>query len=487
MASDFLDRIVAHKIEEVESAHRRVPESTLMDVARLAGPRRPFARRLATPGPAGVNVIAEIKRASPSKGPIRLDLDPADLARAYEAGGAACLSVLTDAAFFKGSLDDLRLARAATCLPVLRKDFVVSTYQIYEAAAAGADAVLLIARTLSAGQLFEFMQLCRQLMLDALVEVHSPEDIELACRCGARLIGINNRNLSTFETDVGHALRLKSLLAEDQIALAASGIAGPEDISANLDGGIFNFLIGESLVRAADPTAFLRSLAGVRAGRSPQVKICGLTRADEARACADLGAAAIGLVFYPKSPRHVTEAQACKIVAALPAGVTAVGVFVDADAEAIRKTVRACGLKAVQLHGAESATLVEDLHREGLAVIKALFAEKSPHMEEAARYRASAFLVECGRGPLPGGNALAWNWPAARPVARTAPLILAGGLTPGNVAAAVGSALPDAVDVSSGVESAPGIKDLGKAAAFFKAVCAAGQNLPESFRPRRIF
>jgi indole-3-glycerol phosphate synthase/phosphoribosylanthranilate isomerase len=485
MPNDFLDRILAHKGQEVEAARHRVPEAVLRDQAQAAGPRRPFLQRLATPGTGGINVIAEIKRASPSKGPIRLDLDPMALARAYEAGGAACLSVLTDGAFFKGSLEDLRLARQATTLPVLCKEFIVSTYQIYQAAASGADAVLLIARILSADQLAEFGELCRKLGLDALVEVHSETDLELAKRCGARLIGINNRNLGTFETDIGHAMRLKSLAGSDQVVVAASGIAGPQDIRANLACGIRNFLIGESLVRAQDPEAFLRSLIQIE--QIPQIKICGLTRLDEAVACARLGASAIGLVFYPKSPRCVAPATARQIALALPPTVRSVGVFVDEPFDAILDRVKACRLSAVQLHGAESPSLVERLRQEGMTVIKALFAKKAPFIADASQYPASAFLVECGQGPLPGGNALAWDWQAAQAVGRPVPLVLAGGLDAANVAAAIGSCLPDAVDVSSGVESTPGRKDLHKAAAFIQAVCAASQDRPESFMPRRIF
>jgi indole-3-glycerol phosphate synthase/phosphoribosylanthranilate isomerase/anthranilate synthase/indole-3-glycerol phosphate synthase/phosphoribosylanthranilate isomerase len=485
MANDFLDRILAHKIEEIELARRRIPEAALRDQAVNKGPRRLFFQRLAATGPNGINIIAEIKRASPSKGPIRLDLDPAALAQAYEAGGAACLSVLTDEAFFKGSLDDLRLAREATSLPVLRKDFILSTYQIHESAAAGADAVLLIARTLSADQLIEFQELCRQLGLDALVEVYSKEDLALAKRCGAQLIGINNRNLGTFETDIGHALELKSLAGADQVVVAASGISGPKDIHANLAGGIYNFLIGESLVRAPDPSAFLLDL--IRIGNFPQVKMCGLTRVDEALACADVGAAAIGLVFYPKSPRFVSEDTARQITKALPSSVASVGVFVDEDFESIMRTVNACRLSAVQLHGTEPPLLVDRLRRENITVIKALFATRKPFISDSGQYSASAYLTECGQGTLPGGNARAWEWQAAKALHCTGPLILAGGLDPGNVASAIANCLPDAVDVSSGIESAPGRKDHKKAAAFMQAVRTAVKRQTEPLIPRRIF
>jgi phosphoribosylanthranilate isomerase len=204
-----------------------------------------------------------------------------------------------------------------------------------------------------------------------------------------------------------------------------------------------------------------------------QVKICGLTRPDEAAACAAAGAHAIGLVFYPRSRRCISTGTARDICRALPAGVARVGVFVDAPVEAIVRIAAAAGLTAVQLHGTEPPELVEGLRREGLFVIKALFAERAPTLEQAPIYPASAFLVECGRGPLPGGNAIDWEWGRAVSVAERFPTILAGGLTPMNAAQAICAASPDAVDASSGVEVAPGRKDINKVRAFIRAATAA--------------
>jgi phosphoribosylanthranilate isomerase len=225
----------------------------------------------------------------------------------------------------------------------------------------------------------------------------------------------------------------------------------------------------------------------LRKGRPcPQVKICGLTRTEEAVSCAELGADAIGCVFYPASPRNVSRSRARAIVRALPEGVTPVGVFVDASFSTIMETVEDCGLRAAQLHGAESPELVEKLLRKGVPVIKALFVDGSPSVRTASRFRARAFLVECARGKLPGGNALTWNWEAARPTGEKFPLVLAGGLDPENVIRAIEAARPDAVDVSSGVESAPGRKDPGKVAAFMGAVRRAPMTLNNE-TTRRIF
>ena len=263
MATNILSRIVAAKKDAVARDRARVPETALRDQAETVGAHRSFYDALATPGPCGVNIIAEIKRASPSKGTIRGDLEATQYAQAYEAGGAAAISVLTDEPFFKGSPLDLTQARETTRLPVLRKDFIISTYQIYASKVMGADAVLLIVRILDLPQLKEYLQLTHELDMEALVEIHSPTDTEKAMEAGARLVGINNRNLRSFDTDIHRAGRMAALLSPDQVAVAASGIHTREDILTSQQAGLYNFLIGESLVRASDPRAHLEQLLGV--------------------------------------------------------------------------------------------------------------------------------------------------------------------------------------------------------------------------------
>ena len=202
---------------------------------------------------------------------------------------------------------------------------------------------------------------------------------------------------------------------------------------------------------------------------SLQVKICGLTRPEEALACAEFGAAAVGLVFYPPSPRYVTEERAREITGSLPAQVCPVGVFVDETFTIIMKRVEGCGLRAVQLHGREPPEFGEMLLQQGIIVIRGLYMNKEPSINHAGQYHASAYLLEYSGGSLPGGNALAWDWSAATGICRLKPLILAGGLNPENVAPAIEAALPDAVDVSSGVEARPGKKDIDKIKAFLEA------------------
>ena len=258
MSKDFLSIIVDNKKKEVETAEKIVSFEQIKKDALSRSEQRPFFKSLQAKDT--INVIAEIKRASPSKGDIAIDLDPSDLAKKYEEGGAACLSVLTDSKYFKGSFEDFKMARNASELPMLRKDFLVSPYQVYESAILGADAVLLIARILTSEQMKDLLNLSIDLGMDALVEIHSEKDLEIANHANAKLIGINNRNLSSFETDLGTATTLVELLSENQIPVAASGITKKEDITQNLKSGINNFLIGESLAKSDDTVNFLKSL-----------------------------------------------------------------------------------------------------------------------------------------------------------------------------------------------------------------------------------
>jgi phosphoribosylanthranilate isomerase len=214
----------------------------------------------------------------------------------------------------------------------------------------------------------------------------------------------------------------------------------------------------------------------------PQIKICGLTSTREAEACARAGADAIGFVSFPKSPRHVDDQKIRAITSALPKNVCPVGVFVNESFERIMATASVGGLRAVQLHGREAPALVEALSAEGLIVIKALFINGHPDLDQARHYPADGFLVECAGGRLPGGNAMQWDWSAARGISMQRPVVLAGGLTPDNILQAIAAANPDAVDVSSGVEIAPGRKDAGKVAAFCQAVAAC-----RGFSARKVF
>ncbi len=255
-----LDKILAAKRAEIARAKRGMPQA---EVERLAASRREsrgFAAALDRPG---VRIVAEIKRASPSLGDIRADLDPAATARAYAAGGATALSVLTEPAFFKGSSGDLLAARSACDLPVLRKDFIVDPYQVYETAALGADALLLIVRILDDALLRDLHELARSLGLDVLTEIFDERDAARAIALGAKLVGINNRDLAHFKTDLTRAARLAALLPPATTVLALSGVHSDADIRVSFESGIRRFLIGEALVRQPDPAATLRAWTSI--------------------------------------------------------------------------------------------------------------------------------------------------------------------------------------------------------------------------------
>ncbi|MCU0834415.1 MAG: indole-3-glycerol phosphate synthase TrpC [Chromatiaceae bacterium] len=260
---DILKKIVARKTEEVIARRERLPLDRLIAGLDQAAPVRGFAdalaRRIAEGRPA---VIAEIKRASPSKGLLRADFHPTEIAASYARGGAACLSVLTDIDFFQGSDAYLQEARAACSLPVIRKDFLIDPYQVYEARAIGADCILLIAACLSDQRLKDLSALAGGLGMDVLVEVHDRAELDRARRVEGRLIGVNNRDLRTFEVSLQTTLDLLDAIPADRILVTESGILAPEDVARMRGEGVHAFLVGEALMRAEDPGAELARLFG---------------------------------------------------------------------------------------------------------------------------------------------------------------------------------------------------------------------------------
>ena len=256
--STILDTILARKREEVAARRERTSLFELKARAASAPPLRGFADAVAAKIAAGqAAVIAEVKKASPSKGVIRADFDPAAIARSYAAGGAACLSVLTDVDFFQGADEYLVAARDACALPVLRKDFIVDAYQLYEARVLGADCVLLIAAALDDAQLSEYAFIADELGMDVLVEVHDLDELERALPIPARLLGINNRNLKTFEVSLQTTLELKVAVPADRVLVTESGILARADVALMRDNAIHAFLVGEAFMRQPDPGAAL--------------------------------------------------------------------------------------------------------------------------------------------------------------------------------------------------------------------------------------
>jgi indole-3-glycerol phosphate synthase/phosphoribosylanthranilate isomerase len=471
VAPTVLDTIVDGKRRRLEQSMKHRPLARLRSAVRddrreprdfiqaLSGARRP-------------PVIAELKRASPSQGVMRADFDVAALARAYEAAGAAALSVLTEEDHFQGRLEYLAQARAATRLPVLRKDFIVSPYQVWEAAAAGADAVLLIAAILDDATLAQLVRTAARAGVAALCEAHDALEVERSVRAGAECIGVNNRDLRTLRVDLATGEALGPKLPAGVLAVAESGLRTPADLERMARAGYQAFLIGEPFMQANDPGA---ALADLLAGCDvPLVKICGLvSRADALQACA-AGANAVGFVFAA-SPRRVTAEQVRAFAHELPAEVMRVGVFAGLQPAEIRIIANACGLHAAQLHG----DYTPEEGRQLAAHLPVWRAVAMPHAAKAALAWApfaEGFVLDSAGPDGMGGRGIAFDWNSARAFVeslraegRQTTVLVAGGLTPQNVAAALRASGAAGADVSTGVEAAPGRKNPERVFAFCRA------------------
>ena len=260
---DILKKIIARKHEEIAERSAKVSIDDLKQQIESASPVRPFVGSMEEKIASGrAAVISEIKKASPSKGVLREDFNPAEIARSYAANGAACLSVLTDRDYFQGHEDYLVQAREACDLPVIRKDFIIDPYQVYEARAIGADCILLIVSALDDQQMGSLMDLAHELGMDVLVEVHDREELDRALKFDTRLVGINNRNLRTFEVSLNTTLGLLDVIPDDRIVVTESGILSPHDVKLMREHDVHAFLVGEAFMRADDPGAELAALFG---------------------------------------------------------------------------------------------------------------------------------------------------------------------------------------------------------------------------------
>ena len=486
---DFLSDIIRQKRVRVEAAKASVPLERMRAMAqerRSDAGRHRLAKALSDDSK--VNIIAEFKRRSPSKGDINSEADAVRVGCAYEAGGAAAISVLTEADSFAGSLEDLRAVREATALAILRKDFIFDEYQVYESAAIGADALLLIVAALDDEMLERLRKLAEeQLGMDALVEVHTIEELDRALSAGARLIGVNNRDLRTFNVSISISKELARAASSDAILVSESGLT-PERVQELGGLGFKGFLVGEALMRASDPMAALSDF--IQRGKITKdsnaavvkIKICGITNLADARAAVEWGADMLGFNFYRPSPRFIEARNARDIIDTVRAenknsSLTMVGVFVDEPSpESVVRIADEAGVDAVQLHGDESGSFCARLKTllGGRVLIKVLRAKAEFNPGDVKDYEADAIMLDAFHAELRGGTGTVIDWELARQTREIAPrLILAGGLSPQNVAQAIAEVRPYAVDACSALESSPGKKDADKVKAFVHAARSA--------------
>jgi indole-3-glycerol phosphate synthase/phosphoribosylanthranilate isomerase/anthranilate synthase/indole-3-glycerol phosphate synthase/phosphoribosylanthranilate isomerase len=463
----FLDQIVTQTRIDLEQRKREIPPE---DVKRLAAAQpEPRNLRQALYSGATIRLIAEVKRASPSKGLLAPDLDPVELARTYEANGAAAISVLTEPHFFLGSPAYLTAIKQAVNIPVLRKDFIFDEYQVFEARAWGADAILLICAILDDDQLQHLLQVAHGLHMQCLVEVHSEEEARRAVTAGAVIIGVNSRDLTTFQLHPNLIRELRRLIPKDRVVVAESGIHTAVDAHRLSRYDVKAMLVGESLVASNDVSSQMRTLLR-GANMGVQVKICGLRTPHHLHTCIEAGADMVGLMFYEPSPRYIPPAQARELldtIENLAGAPDIIGVFVNKEANFIHDIAEQVGLDFVQLHGSELPEFCQQIR---WPVIKGLRLHSGDDIGLIRAYRETTWRILLDTPSSHwGGSGMTHNWNLAYTVAQEMPVLLAGGLTPENVGAAISQVRPWGVDVSSGVETF-GQKDGEKIRAFIQQV-----------------
>ena len=430
----------------------------------------PFERALRA---GGVQFICEVKKASPSKGVIAEDFPYVRIAEEYERAGAAAISVLTEPAFFQGRDAYLREIAEAVDIPILRKDFTIDEYQIYEAKLLGASAVLLICALLDDETLKRFHDIADTVGLSCLVEAHDESEVRRAMAAGARIVGVNNRNLKDFTVDVENGLRLRSLVPEDVVFVSESGLSSADDIRALRHANVQAALIGESLMKSPDKARALSALAGDDARSADErlrIKFCGLTRAEDIEAVNASHPDFAGFVFA-EGRRRVDIETAAALARRLSLDIGRVGVFVDEDIETIMRAVRTVGLSVVQLHGNEDADYMHRLRErfvlpDDVMIWKAVRVRSERDVREAERCPADLILFDAYDAEARGGTGKPFAWEYLKDFGK--PFVLAGGLSPKNLVRAVRTVQPYGVDVSSGIEK-DGRKDIEAMRDFMKA------------------
>ena len=482
----ILDTIVeATKIRVAQEKQVESPEA--VKAAALALPSDtgfPFEAALRQQD---FNFICEVKKASPSKGIIAEHFPYLDIAKEYEVAGAAAISVLTEPDFFKGDKKYLQEIASTVKIPVLRKDFIIDEYQIYQAKVWGASAILLICACLDVPTLTKFRELADSLGLSSLVEAHDEKEVQMAIDCGARIIGVNNRNLKDFTVDVHNSVRLRNLVQDDVIFVSESGLETPEDIQVLRDNNIGVALMGETFMRSPNKVEKLAYLYGPTY-YTPKVKMCGISKVETIPAVVEAKPDYMGLVFAP-SKRQVTVDQAKILVEELHRGyakkygsdtehdkndtIKTVGVFVNETVDNLVTIANEADLDAVQLHGDEDETFIQSLkERTNVEVWKAIQIRTAADTEKWIDSSADMLLFDAYHKDERGGTGEVFDWSSLDAFER--PFMLAGGIDSTNVARAIRTVRPYGIDISSGIET-NGVKDDEKITAFTKIVKSIGR------------
>ena len=475
----ILDTIVeATKIRVAQEKQVESPEA--VKAAALALPSDtgfPFEAALRQQD---FNFICEVKKASPSKGIIAEHFPYLDIAKEYEVAGAAAISVLTEPDFFKGDKKYLQEIASTVKIPVLRKDFIIDEYQIYQAKVWGASAILLICACLDVPTLTKFRELADSLGLSSLVEAHDEHEVQMAIDCGARIIGVNNRNLKDFTVDVQNSVRLRNLVQDDVIFVSESGLETPEDIQVLRDNNIGVALMGETFMRSPNKVEKLAYLYGPTY-YTPKVKMCGISKVETIPAVVEAKPDYMGLVFAP-SKRQVTVEQAKILIEELHKQcinhydtkvVKTVGVFVNETLDNLVRIADTANLDAVQLHGDEDEAFIQSLkERTNVEVWKAVQIRSAADVEKWIDSSADMLLFDAYHKDERGGTGEVFDWSSLDAFER--PFMLAGGIDSTNVARAIRTVRPYGIDISSGIET-NGVKDDEKITAFTKIVKSIGR------------
>ena len=475
----ILDTIVeATKIRVAQEKEVETPEA--VKTAALALPSDtgfPFEAALRQQD---FNFICEVKKASPSKGIIAEHFPYLDIAKEYEVAGAAAISVLTEPDFFKGDKKYLQEIASTVKIPVLRKDFIIDEYQIYQAKVWGASAILLICACLDVPTLTKFRELADSLGLSSLVEAHDEQEVQMAIDCGARIIGVNNRNLKDFTVDVQNSVRLRNLVQDDVIFVSESGLETPEDIQVLRDNNIGVALMGETFMRSPNKIEKLAYLYGPTY-YTPKVKMCGISKVETIPAVVEAKPDYMGLVFA-SSKRQVTVEQAKTLVEALhkqckaqndTVSIKTVGVFVNETLDNLVTIANEANLDVVQLHGDEDEAFIQSLkERTNVEVWKAIQIRSAADAEAWIDSSADMLLFDAYHKDERGGTGDVFDWSCLDAFER--PFMLAGGIDSTNVARAIRTVRPYGIDISSGIET-NGVKDDEKITAFTKIVNSIGR------------